>query len=302
MKVMNISRNRFNHLEPFILDKTIYNTEAKLYFFQDKNKWDRELKLFKRLYVCNGESFGNKLYTINSLIDNKNSINIEELVFPEKLIAVNSELVGFTMPYIPNKNLGIVLKDYDVPNKQKIEYLKQLGIILEKMKILRNHSNITDFFINDLHEGNVIINEKDKINIVDLDSCKINDNKPAISKYLSPFSPINRLKTKYHSINEPYVLGSYIPDENSDLYCYTIIILNFLFKSSVLNLSFEEYNLYLQYLLEIGIPFELVDKFEKIYQYVDNENIYEMLEMLNNDSILKANRAIFNAKMKKKTK
>lgn len=100
MEIMNISKKRFGRLESFSLPNSVYNTEASFYILPEKKKTITELKLLKKFFVTNGPVFSNKLATLNSLSDMKDTLGIEELVFPEKLLSVESELIGFTMPLI----------------------------------------------------------------------------------------------------------------------------------------------------------------------------------------------------------
>ena len=103
------------------------------------------------------------------------------------------------MPLIESINLDTILKDINIDNETKIKYLKDIGRILEKMKQVRTHTSITDFYVNDLHESNFIVDKSTKeLLLVDIDSCKINNNKPFGSRYLSAFAPINRIN-KYYS-------------------------------------------------------------------------------------------------------
>ena len=229
MQTLSISKKRFASLEKYKLPNYIINSEANLYILPEKSKWETKLKILKSLYFPSGDSFGHKLYTINTLIDNNKTINIPEIVFPEKIAIVNAEIIGFTMPLVKSINLLEALKSNELSNEQKITYLKEIGQLLEKMKKVRTYTDINDFYLNDLHEGNFIIDSSDNhVKIVDIDSCKINNNYIFSSKYLSRRSMINFIP-KYHRHN-PQSLGegSFIPDENTDLYCYIIIILNFL--------------------------------------------------------------------------
>lgn len=301
MKIVTISKRKFNELEKLPLSNTIFNTEAVLYLFQDKSKWKIEKKTFKKLYTDEGDSFGNKLMTVNALIDNKEFIDIDELVMPEKLVAVDDQIVGFTMPYIENTNLSDILKDNSISNKIKIDYLKEIGSILNKMKKVREHGEIKDFYLNDLHEANFVLNHNtNKINVVDMDSCKINGNKPFVAKYLTPCSPISDMNNKY-IINDEFKYPGYIvANENSDLFCYNVMILNYLYKDTITKLNKEEYYTYLQYLMDIDFPFDLVTSFSKIYEYTDNVNSMEYLEEIPAKAIFMANKTVYeNYKTKK---
>ena len=300
MEVVNITKNGLKKLKKVSLGYGILNTEADLFIMKTKDKWNIEYKMLKTLFCTEGANFSNKLFTINELIDNKNVINIDELVLPEKLLIVDGQVNGFIMPYIENTNFEEILNDINISNLQKIEYFKQISHILHKMDNLRNNSDITDFYLNDLHASNFILNKKTgKINVVDLDSCKINGNKPFAAKYLTPFSPISSMKAKYRVNEEINFLGYIIPDKNTDLYCYIMTLMNFLFKGRISSLGRDKYYLYLEYLRSINYPYELLDKLSKIYEYVDNEEIGDELDLLTNDMIVMTQSKIFNMKTKK---
>ena len=300
MEVINITKNGLKKLKKVSLGYGILNTEADLFIMKTKDKWNIEYKMLKTLFCTEGANFSNKLFTINELIDNRSVINIDELVLPEKLLIVDGQVNGFIMPYIENTNFEEILNDINISNLQKIEYFKQISHILHKMDNLRNNSDITDFYLNDLHASNFILNKKTgKINVVDLDSCKINGNKPFAAKYLTPFSPISSMKAKYRVNEEINFLGYIIPDKNTDLYCYIMTLMNFLFKGRISSLGRDKYYLYLEYLRSINYPYELLDKLSKIYEYVDNEEIGDELDLLTNDMIVMTQSKIFNMKTKK---
>ena len=157
---------------------------------------DKVIKIFKR---TNGDYFSNKLFTIHALADDINLKKIKELVLPEKIITVDDKIIGFTMPF----KKGVTLEEYlesNIPLELKIEALKKVGLILEKMKMLRKVDDMPDFFINDLHEKNFIINPSTKeVSVVDLDSCSINGNLKFGSKYLSYLTPLDNFK-KYEKV------------------------------------------------------------------------------------------------------
>lgn len=292
MQTINISKKRFESLKKYQIPNYVYNTEGTIYELPIKNKWETQIKLLKRLYLTNGLVFGNKLQTINSLIDNKNKINIEEIVFPEKIAIVDSQIVGFTMPLIESINLKQALMS-NIPNETKIAYLKQIGEILEKMRLVREYTEISEFFINDLHESNFIVDKEGTVKAIDIDSCKINGNQAFNSKYLSSKSFINEIcKYQKNNCQEPskyktytkekyaYNQGLFIPDENTDIYCYIMIILNYLYGEDISKFSLQEFYEYLEYLKTIGISLELISYFEKIASNSQNENPYELLDNL----------------------
>ena len=291
METISLTKKRFASLEPYELPNYVYNTEGSMYVLPIKNRWATDYKLLKRLYLTNGRVFGNKLATINSLIDSKRELDIEEIVFPEKIATVGGEIVGFTMPLIESINLSTALRAKEIDNRKKIKYLKQIGAILAKMKLRREYTSITDFYINDLHESNFIVDKNDDVRVIDIDSCKINGNDIFNSKYLSSRSFISEVY-KYTKNNECLgdgetyhkystdITGAFVPDENTDLYCYIIVILNFLYGDNVANFTIEEFYAYLEYLQSIGIDLELLSYFERIATCSENENPYELLDSL----------------------
>ncbi|UKI28760.1 MAG: hypothetical protein L6V78_07850 [Clostridium sp.] len=75
------------------------------------------------------------------------------------------------------------LRTLELPNtvyntEVKIKYLKDIGTILEKMDEVRKYAELEDFYLNDLHEGNFIVDEEGTLRVIDLDSCKIAGNMP----------------------------------------------------------------------------------------------------------------------------
>ena len=302
MQTINVSEKRFSALAKYDIPNYVYNTEGTLYVLPIKNKWETQLKLLKRLFLTNGEVFGNKLSTINSLIDNREKIGriiTDEIVFPEKIAVVDGSIVGFTMPLIESINLKTALISNDISNEMKISYLKQIGELLEKMHSVREYSEIEDFYINDLHESNFIVDTDNRVRAIDIDSCKINGNKIFNSKYLSSKSFISQIykyqkndeenRTKYKKDTDykysyrkysTDVSGAFIPDENTDIYCYMMIILNFLYGDNIGNFSLEEFYDYLEYLNSIGFNKELLSYFEKVASNSPNENPYELLDSI----------------------
>lgn len=296
MKTINISNKTLKKLERYNLQK-INNIEAKFYFFPGKDKWNKQMNLLKIFYNKFGPTFSNKMYTINELIENSDTIGIDELIMPQRLVIINGEICGCLLPFIENINFKLILDDLNVPIKEKIEMFKQIGKILEKMKKIRENTNVKDFFLNDLHEGNFVLNlETKKINVVDIDSCKINENKPFASKYLTPFSNISTMPFKYAQNHDTNFSGYIVANQNSDYYCYMIMVLNFLYGDNMSNMKTVEFYSYLNYLRSIGLSYKLLDKFSKIYEYGDNENIKDYLDYINSDIVHKEKKQIYELK------
>lgn len=279
MEIQMISRYKFKQMQPLITSSEIFNTEAELYLFNQKNNWQTEQIVLKRLYNILGTAFSNKLFTVSELIDKKDEIGMEELVMPTALAEVGKEIIGFTMPYVPNINFQEVLNSKAFTHEQKVAYLKEIGAILEKMKRVRTYTGVKDFYLNDIHENNFILNtETGRINVVDLDSAKIGQNMASAARYLTPFSEIYNFP-KYVHVDSP-VGGVLEVNENTDIYCYIIMIFKYFFGDNIGRLSVEEFYTYLTYLKDIGVSTEFIDVISCIYTSRSNENPYELLDCL----------------------
>lgn len=238
-------------------------------------------KAFKLLHKKSGVNFSNKLYTINSLIDLSERIDMPEMVFPECLLTVDDEVVGFSMLLIDGVTLAEILCNADIDIKVKVKYLKQIGSILEKMASVRKENPKLNWYLNDLHERNFMVDlEKERLYAVDLDSCRILGNHPFVSKYLSLFSPLIDFPEKYHTDFQISCGGDFVADENADLYCYAMLVIDFLYGARINYASKEEYFGYLEYLKSIGAPRELVDAWAKVYTNDNNVNFAPLLDSL----------------------
>jgi len=280
MQILNMSKIQFESLDRLELPDSVFNTEAQMFIVPGKNKWSKKQSILKRLYVDTGETFSNKLYTIHELLDKKDVIGVEELVMPEALAAVDSEIVGFTMPYVSNINFQVVMDSNEYTTSQKIAYLKEVGALLDKLRKVREYTSVKDFYLNDIHENNFILNQTTgRINAVDLDSSKIGNNLTAAARYLTPISQLP-LISKYVPL-ERSVGGTYEVNENTEIYCYIVMIFNFLYGSNIGKMPIPDFYVYLEYLSKIGVSKEFLDKISYIYTGKSNENPFEYLDELN---------------------
>ena len=99
-----------------------------------------------------------------------------------------------------------------------------------------------------------------------MDSCRIDDNNPFIAKYLCPYSQVDLCPEKYIQSTSKNSNAYIIPNENSDLYCYNVMILNYIYQDNITKLDISEFYNYLSYLTSIGFPHELVDSFYKLFE------------------------------------
>lgn len=277
MNVMNISERKFNNLERFVLPNGVFNNESELFYIDEKNKWEKRRFLLKKLNNDFGIILSNKLFTVNELITNKDIIDIPELVIPDKLVSVHGKIVGFTIPLVNGNNFGEVLSDDSISVSDKIKYFKEIGYILENMKYVRQYTPLNDFYLNDIHENNFVLNnDTGKINVVDMDSCKINNNMTMVSLRLSPFSNIYDFN-KYEKENS-MCGGCYKPSYNTEMYSYIIMFLRFISNYRINEMDVSSYYAYMEYLHKLGISYELIDILASIYSEKDNVNPYLLLD------------------------
>lgn len=279
-----MSKTKLNSLEPLILPKDVTSTECELFKY---NYYGKE-KLLKKLYRTNGIIFANKLYTIEALNSNKDNIP-SNFIVPEVLVSINKQIEAFTMKYIKGTNLSIILNEPTITYEEKINYLKSIGNILEQMKNIRKYTELKDFYIGDIHEDNFLVDtEKQEIFVADLDSCKIADNKSFPGRYLTTASLLRYNEIKYSLLDEPDRIADYKVTEETDIYCYIIMILNYLYDGRIDRLSIEEFYRFINYLDDIEVNKELIESFEKIVVGAPNVNPVNYLDTLSSKQIAKA--------------
>ena len=286
MQIINMSKTKLNSLEPLILPKNVTSTECELF----KYPYYGKEKLLKKLHRTDGIIFANKLYTIGALNANKDSMP-SNFVLPESLVSINKKIEAFTMKYIKGINLSVILNNPDITYEEKIHYLKSIGRILEQMQNIRKYTNLNNFYLGDIHEDNFLVErDKQEIYIVDLDSCKIAGNKSFPGRYLTNSSLIKYNNTKYQTLSQTDDLADYKIDENTDIYCYIIIILNYLYDGRVDRLSLDKFYDFINYLEDIKVNIELIECFNKIVVGGNNINPCNYLDILTSKQVAGARR------------
>ena len=244
------------------------------------------LKIFKKFIYK--DTIDNKVYTLNYLDKNSKYFD-ERFIMPKYFGYYKDKVVGYIMDYVDGINFGTYLDDVGISHQDKMKHLYEVGVLLEDLKSFRKKSNLSKFYIGDLQERNFILNKKTgKLNICDLDSCSIGNNKPSYSKFLCCSSGIDDFKDKYIMAE-----GMYVPNINSDIYCYTIMILNYLYYGYVENMNLSEYNEFLNYLDSLKsfgkrlYTKEFIDVISKIYSNEDNINPYYLLDSISEKALRK---------------
>lgn len=272
MNIYNISKKEFKSLNK--LEVNSVSTEAEMFVFDRHNKWYKEKNLFKKFYITSGESFSNKLYTINNLIDLKNYLNIPELVLPNSIISINHKIYGFSLPFVENSTTFYdIQKNINIPLEEKIKILKKYANILEQVH------NYPALYIGDIHEGNFLVDNIGNINIIDLDSVKIGHNNPFPSKYLTINKIITNIKSKY-TINDNFL---YNINKNTDIFCFIMMILNTISGTNINKLDINQFYEYLAYLKSIGYDSEIINQLGLIYTNSANHFDIELLDYIPNN-------------------
>lgn len=132
-----------------------------------------------------------------------------------------------------------------------------------------------------------------KVNGVNLDSAKIGNNNACAARFLTPFSLLNSAVEKYNINKDENASGYVVADENTDLYCYIIMILNYLYGESINNVDIVRFYDYLNYLESIGVNKELIENFGKILINKDNENPIELLDSITNEQVYRAKKNVY---------
>ena len=280
MKKYRLTKEQLNGVPMYL---GFINTESDIIPLYIGN----EKKVLKKYLYC--DELEDKIYTIEYLEKEKDKFD-DRFILPE-MLGVNKIVIGYIMNYIENINLETLLADWNIPFSKKIECLKEIGNILEYCKHLRNnYHELSGFYIGDLQVNNFIYNiDTNKINICDLDSCKIGDNEPSSSKYLAWSKGIEKYSHKY-----PHSDDVYIPNENSDIYCYIMLIMNFLCNKHVELMEIDEFYKYLNYLDSLKwlgkrlFDKELIDIFSKIYTNEDNINPVHLVESISYKALIRA--------------
>lgn len=213
-------------------------------------------------------------------------------VIPEFLVLLDNKDLYMAIDYINGNNIGDVLKDKNINIRDKKIYLSYIGNTLEEMRHMRENSLLSDFCLGDLHEDNFIVSNK-KLYTIDLDDAKIDSISP-IASYLQVGSLFSYLHTDKYIIEDynPYFV-KYKVDYNTDMYCYIMVILNFLYGDNVNNMNINDFYCYLDYLYKIGIDSSLLECFNSIYSDCDNINPMNYIDSLTSNQIYRAKKIVY---------
>lgn len=265
-----------------------FNNEARIYRYED--------------YVLKYFNIEIDRYTKEMLLlefdKNRQDIvlNLPEIVMPELLFYFKNIFRGYLMQFIEGKTLKSILIDDSVSFDKKRECLVKLGEFLEKLdNVRKNNSKLSTLYLNDLHANNVMITPEGGIRILETDSMRFNNVGNFSAYYLEvPYgSELLDLKNKYDIHYDSFLLSEGIEYEEmranreSDMYCYIMMILEFICGEDIHEKSYINYKNNINSLLKKGLPVELFEIFMNIYSEQENVNPYKLLYKLENRILLK---------------
>ena len=235
----------------------------------------------KILKIYFGEDKLNKynLSVIRNIFRKKEYLNkIDELVLPLDLLIYNGKTVGFSMPYIQGNTLYDIIR-YNLLDEEEIK-----RIFIKLVNIVHSFSNLPfDFYLGDLHEKNIILDDELNIRIVDCDSFIIDNKKLVLDdgismgKYLNGCFDIRKLRKIKKSGDYFSILCMIFNYLFSNIVNYscpnTIDIIQRKVKSMVLDRIFDRVNDI--YSFELNED-DINDLFNEIYEY----DLYSEKEMM----------------------
>lgn len=280
MDIINMSSKQI--VSNIVLDE--YNRSGSIKIVNYFNK----KMVLKRIDFTRCDEIINKILFLNRY----KNLMPSNFVIPEFLVLLDNKDLYMAMDYVNGNNLGDVLKDKNINICDKKKYLSYIGNVLEEMKCIRKNYLLNDFYLGDIHEDNFIVSN-DKLYTIDLDDIKIDSISP-IASYLQVGSLFSYLHTDKYIIEDynPYFV-KYKVDYNTDMYCYIMVILNFLYGDNVNNMNINDFYCYLDYLYKIGIDSSLLKCFNSIYSDFDNINPMNYIDSLTSNQIYRARKIVY---------
>ena len=282
MEVLNLRMYNLRKLKELPIERGVFNTEALLLILKKNciKGTINEDRVFKYLDAQEDEMImSQKISTVMKLNSKNEYKYIENLVIPDIMVVVNNSIVGFAMPLIRNhKNIGAIINNDKIDTTVKLYYLREIGNIIDKVHRTEDPSFKLNF--GDLNEYNFILDRNKNVKVIDLDSSYTGEANPLNCAYYL-------LKNKYLSmVNNKYKIASngiILPTDNTDLYCYNMMILNAISGRSMFKEDIDVYYDYLNYLKSMDIDDNIIDSFSRIYVPVDNSNPKDYLDTIDKE-------------------
>lgn len=277
LSTIHLRMHQVRALKELRLPNGIMNTEALMLILNKKYKaQDGSRMLFKYLDAQDDKEVMNRKTRVLTELNNSDYRNLEELIIPEYSVMVDGSHAGFAMPLIErHKNLGKILNDERISFESKKKLLIKLGDLIDKVRRVKSDRPM---YFGDLNEYNFIIDTEGRLRAIDLDSVYLENTEGVtpsrLAYYLLKNDYIAEIPDKYKTTSD----GIIIPSENSDLYCYNMIILDALANERMFKVDMNTYYQYLMYLDSQKIPQELIESFDRIYLPKPNTNPRRIIE------------------------
>lgn len=264
-----LKESELKRLKEYPLDNNIVNTESIIYYYK-RDYFTGENLLLKKLYDTRDTKVERKIKTIETLQESP-LMEYKELVIPQDVISIQGIKSGFTIKEITNNtNLQLILNNNNISTSKKIELLKKIGELLNKVT-----SQEQEFYFGDLQPSNILVDEEDNIFVVDLDSSAVNRKKPLETKYIVFDHKTHDVrKYKVNKAKRAY------PSKDIDIYCFNTMVLNTIAGEPIHRTTIPEYYEYLNYLDDKGISRDILDIFSNHYSNKPNESVYPYLDEL----------------------
>lgn len=274
MKTINVKEKDLNNLKFMNISGVCYNSEAYIYLY---NKY-----VIKKYMNVNwwGFSLEDRKKVVEFLYNNRKifKTKLPELVLPEFYFNVNHKFAGFGMLKIDGKPLIEMIRDAEVSFDDKKNALVKVGEYLEKLEQVRiKEKKLANFYMNDLHAGNVMVLNDGQIKFIDVDGIKVSNDLQTRALYLTQpfFSKMRKLPDKYIINEKTYQFN---PSRETDLYCYNMMILEMFVGENISKLKYDYYMEYLDELYRKGIDIDLLTSFAKVYESGKNINPCHILK------------------------
>ena len=227
-----------------------------------------EYGVVSKIYVGNPEFSRKNIEIIKYLLDNRSLLSDRFIAKPISIIVYKEKTIGYTMPYVSGVTLQEYLSSSFVSRESRATALCSLGKALNSLP-----SNV---HIGDLHAQNVIVQPCEEIRVIDVDGFYVE----GLHRMTCPLDYLledekEQLPAKYHTDNGEIIISS-----ESDLLCYTLIILNYLLGNyNYLSLSKDDRVRYLRFINKRGLDKDIVLSIHSVLFSNRKNQWYDLLRL-----------------------
>ena len=234
-------------------------------------------KYILKIYIYNDclEDKNNKIDALN--LFNKEE-KIKELVIPGAKVYVDNEFKGELLRKINGSNAYNYLDRKDISLKEKINVLKKIGRILEK---IGNSNPEYNACFSDVHAGNFMVDNNNNVHAIDTTGMKILDIPGSPNFYI--YYLINKNLKKYDIEFERLTNTS----QETDIYCYVMMIMELLLNTKrVISFNMSQYKKCLNLIDKLGFDSRLVNSFSSVVDdYAKNINPASYLDTIDEEKV-----------------